>query len=269
MTFRRTRRSSSTWSCSTSSKLDLVIDHLNAQGDGVARHARQVITVPFTIPGEHVRVSVHVARDGSRVGTIEEVLLPSPHRVEPRCPHFGVPRADLEVGPYNDGGCGGCSWQHIAYAEQLRLKSEMLTRLVREAFRLLRETAGIRFIGNIEGRDLLAGHSTVGHIDVAVCDGFVGNILLKFYESVGRLLQRLLAKSDRDLLAHPDIQSAFSFLDYSQYGGAPLLGVKGISIVCHGSSPSNAIKHAIRVAVHSCEVQLDHHIQAEFAQVVA
>lgn len=141
--------------------------------------------------------------------------------------------------------------------------------VVREAFRLLRESSAIEFIGNIEGRDLLAGHSKVGHVDVAVCDGFVGNILLKFYESVGRLLQRLLGKSDPKLLVHPDIQNALHFLDYSQYGGAPLLGVKGISIICHGSSPSNAIKHAIRVAVHSCEVQLDHHIQAEFAPGIA
>lgn len=141
--------------------------------------------------------------------------------------------------------------------------------VVREAFRLLRESPGIDFIGNIEGRDLLAGHSKVGHVDVAVCDGFVGNILLKFYESVGRLLQRLLGKSDPALLTHPDIRNAFTFLDYSQYGGAPLLGVKGISIICHGASPSNAIKHAIRVAVHSREVQLDHHIQAEFAQGIA
>ena len=63
--------------------------------------------------------------------------------------------------------------------------------------------------------------------------------------------------------------TAFEFLDYSQYGGAPLLGVKGISIICHGASPSNAIKHAIRVAVQSVEVQLDQHIQAEFAPEAA
>jgi phosphate acyltransferase len=141
--------------------------------------------------------------------------------------------------------------------------------VVREAFKLLRETAGLHFVGNIEGRDLLAGHSRVGHVDVAVCDGFVGNILLKFYESVGRLLQSLLGKSGPDLLRHPDMMNALQFLDYSQYGGAPLLGVKGISIICHGSSPSNAIKHAIRVAVHSSEVQLDQHIKAEFARGAA
>lgn len=141
--------------------------------------------------------------------------------------------------------------------------------VVREAFRMLRDTPGIDFVGNIEGRDILAGHSKVGHIDVAVCDGFTGNILLKFYESVGRLLQRLLGRSDPQLLRHPDILNALQFLDYSQYGGAPLLGVKGISIICHGASPSNAIRHAIRVAVHSTEVQLDRHISAEFARGAA
>lgn len=92
-----------------------------------------MITVPFTIPGERVRVDVHTARDGSRVGTVEEILTPSPHRIEPRCPHFGAPRADPKAGPYPHGGCGGCSWQHITYAEQLRLKSQAVTRLVREA----------------------------------------------------------------------------------------------------------------------------------------
>jgi glycerol-3-phosphate acyltransferase PlsX len=137
--------------------------------------------------------------------------------------------------------------------------------VVREAFALLRETPGLTFIGNIEGRDILAGHSTQGHVDVAVCDGFVGNILLKFYESVGRLLQSLLGRSDPALLRHPDILRAFEFLDYSQYGGAPLLGVRGIAIICHGASPSNAIKHAIRVAVHSAQVRLDQHIAAEFS----
>jgi len=139
--------------------------------------------------------------------------------------------------------------------------------VVREAFTLLRQVPGLHFIGNIEGRDILAGHSKAGHVDVAVCDGFVGNILLKFYESVGGMLAQLLRKGDPAILTHPDIVNAFRFLDYSQYGGAPLLGVRGISIICHGASPSNAIKHAIRVATHSAEVQLDHHIRAEFARV--
>lgn len=138
--------------------------------------------------------------------------------------------------------------------------------VLQEAFGMLRATEGLNFIGNIEGRDLLAGHSREGHIDVAVCDGFVGNVLLKFYESVGALVHRLLEQGgDRSLLSHPNVREAFEFLDYSQYGGGPLLGVRGISIICHGSSRAKAIKHAIRVAVHSVEVDLTRHIGAEFA----
>jgi phosphate acyltransferase len=69
-----------------------------------------------------------------------------------------------------------------------------------------------------------------------------------------------------DILSRREIQDLFRFLDYSEYGGAPLLGVKGISIICHGSSTPNAIKNAIRVAVQSVQVELSRHIGAEFAQ---
>ena len=95
----------------------LDIEHLNTSGDGVARHRGQTITVPFTIPGERVRVSLAPSR--TRSATVLEVVRASPHRVQPGCSHFGV--------------CGGCAWQHIAYAEQLRLKSEMVDRLVKRA----------------------------------------------------------------------------------------------------------------------------------------
>lgn len=95
----------------------LDIGHLNLAGDGVARHRGRTVTVPFTIPGERVRVSVDPARKGS--ASVIEVLRPSPHRVQARCQHFGV--------------CGGCAWQHIAYPEQLRLKTELVTRLIHEA----------------------------------------------------------------------------------------------------------------------------------------
>jgi 23S rRNA (uracil1939-C5)-methyltransferase len=92
----------------------LDIEYLNMSGDGVARHRRQTITVPFTIPGERVRVSLEHSR--MRVATLLEVERASPHRVQPGCSHFGV--------------CGGCAWQHIAYPEQLRLKTAMVERLV-------------------------------------------------------------------------------------------------------------------------------------------
>ena len=88
-----------------------------------------MITIPFTIPGERVRVSVRRVGDGGFVGAVTELLQRSPHRVDPRCPHFG-----LRQGPAT-AGCGGCTWQHIAYPEQLRLKSALVTRLIGEAVR--------------------------------------------------------------------------------------------------------------------------------------
>jgi 23S rRNA (uracil1939-C5)-methyltransferase len=93
----------------------LDIEQLNTSGDGVARHRGQIITVPFTLPGERVRVSFDRLRP--RTATALEVVRASPHRVQPGCSHFGV--------------CGGCAWQHIAYGEQLRLKTAMVDRLVK------------------------------------------------------------------------------------------------------------------------------------------
>jgi glycerol-3-phosphate acyltransferase PlsX len=134
----------------------------------------------------------------------------------------------------------------------------------REAHTLLRQAAGINYIGNIEGRDILAGHSKVGHVDVVVTDGFVGNIVLKFYESVARLILRLVKRTAPDILERADVQEVFRVLDYAEYGGAPLLGVRGVSIICHGSSGSAAIKNAIRVAAQMVETGLNQHIAAEF-----
>ena len=114
---------------------------------------------------------------------------------------------------------------------------------------MLKQAAGIHYIGNIEGRDILAGHSKLGHVDVVVYDGFVGNIVLKFYESVARLILRLVKQHAPDILQRTDVQEVFRVLDYAEYGGAPLLGVRGVSIICHGSSGAAAIKNALRVAV--------------------
>ncbi len=136
----------------------------------------------------------------------------------------------------------------------------------RETHALLRRSPRLHYIGNIEGRDIVAGHHKFGVVDVVVCDGFVGNVILKFYESVAHLFVKLVKERVPDVLGRPEIKELFRFLDYSEYGGAPLLGVKGISIICHGSSTGNAIKNAIRVAVQSVEVDLSRHIGAEFAQ---
>lgn len=135
----------------------------------------------------------------------------------------------------------------------------------RQAHELLKQATGINYIGNIEGRDILAGHSKLGHVDVVVTDGFVGNIVLKFYESVARMVLQLVQRTAPDILTRADVQEVFRVLDYAEYGGAPLLGVRGVSIICHGSSGSPAIKNAIRVAAQMVETGLNQHIAAEFA----
>jgi phosphate acyltransferase len=137
------------------------------------------------------------------------------------------------------------------------------TALVREAHQQLKQSPGLNYVGNIEGRDILGGHQKLGRVDVVVCDGFVGNIVLKFYESVLYLVRHLAEQEG--LWDRPETRKAFRMLDYSQYGGAPLLGVKGYSIICHGSSNAHAIMHAIRVAVQSVESGLSGHIGTQFA----
>jgi phosphate acyltransferase len=138
--------------------------------------------------------------------------------------------------------------------------------ITREAHNLLKRSRRLHYIGSIEGRDIVAGHHKYGEVDVVVCDGFVGNVVLKFYESVGRLFVGLVKQRVPDLLQRPELKELFRILDYSEYGGAPLLGVKGVSIICHGASPANAFKNAIRVAVQSVEAELSKHIGAEFAE---
>lgn len=136
----------------------------------------------------------------------------------------------------------------------------------KEAHALLAQAQGLNYVGNVEGRDIVAGHHKHGMVDVVVCDGFVGNIVLKFYESVARLIVSLVRKEAPAVLKQPEIQRVFRTLDYATYGGAPLLGVKGVAIICHGSSPSNAFKNAIRVATQAVAHNLSAHIGAHFAR---
>lgn len=126
----------------------------------------------------------------------------------------------------------------------------------KEAHALLAQS-GLHFVGNVEGRDLPAGHNHQGPIDVVVCDGFVGNVLLKFYEGIAPLMVGLLVKGGID---QDRIMTALAQLDYSTHGGAPLLGVRGVSIICHGRSSPRALKNAIKVAVQAVENRLDEHI---------
>jgi len=122
--------------------------------------------------------------------------------------------------------------------------------VVKEANGLL-TASGLNFQGNVEGRDIPRGASDRGAIDVVICDGFVGNVLVKFYEAVTPTLVKML-RGVIDLDAGT-IARAFGSLDYSEHGGAPLLGVRGVSIIAHGRSDARAIKNAIRVAVQAAE----------------
>jgi len=119
---------------------------------------------------------------------------------------------------------------------------------VSEAAARLIKQSKLNFIGNVEGRDILAGN-----VDVVVCDGYVGNIILKFGESVPKLLKHLLTKTaqksflDKILigLSKNALKKSLKSLDYQEYGGVPLLGVNGISIIGHGSSSVLAIKNMV------------------------
>jgi glycerol-3-phosphate acyltransferase PlsX len=122
--------------------------------------------------------------------------------------------------------------------------------LTRATFPLLK-SLNINFIGNVEGRDIYAGN-----VDVIVCDGFIGNVALKVSEGLVDMFKKLLRESLEASIAgkigYAFSKSAFADfrkrLDYSEYGGAPLLGVRGGCIICHGRSNANAIKNAVRVA---------------------
>jgi len=138
--------------------------------------------------------------------------------------------------------------------------------VVKEGHKLLKSTAGLHYLGNVEGRDILGGVVKGARLDVVVCDGFVGNAILKFYESAGRMFAGMLRTALPDVLTRPEAKQLFRFLDYSEYGGAPLLGVRGVAIICHGASPALAIMNAVRVAVQMVDSHLDQDIGAEFAE---
>ena len=123
---------------------------------------------------------------------------------------------------------------------------------VKEAYELFKLAQNLNFTGNIEGRDLFTGD-----VDVAVCDGFVGNVALKLSEGLGMSLSRVLKRELLNsgilpklgsLLAKSAFKRFAKVVDYAEYGGAPLLGLQNISIVCHGRSNSKAICSATRMA---------------------
>ncbi|HEX7421058.1 MAG TPA: phosphate acyltransferase PlsX [Thermoanaerobaculia bacterium] len=141
--------------------------------------------------------------------------------------------------------------------------------LTKETFRVLKET-GLNFIGNAEGRDVFNGNC-----DVVVCDGFIGNVVLKAGEAlgemVGRKLREQVTRSPIRKIGAVILKKAFDDLkksmDYSEYGGAPLLGVNGGCIVCHGRSNAKAIKNAIRVARDFAVNEMDIKIRDKISEL--
>ena len=142
------------------------------------------------------------------------------------------------------------------------------TDLTKEVFKMLKRSA-LNFRGNIEGHDLFA-HP----VEVVVCDGFVGNVILKTCESVGdaifKWLKHELVKSKVRMagafLAQKAFQAIKKRVNYEEYGGSPLLGVNGICIIAHGASTPLAIKNALRVAAESIEQQVNPHIIEEISR---
>jgi glycerol-3-phosphate acyltransferase PlsX len=132
--------------------------------------------------------------------------------------------------------------------------------VVVEAHQLLAKT-DLNFIGNVEGREIVSGHC-----DVLVADGFVGNVLLKFYESVAGLITSMLKQELAELGVEMDLDRVFRRLDYTGIGGAPLLGVNGVVIICHGGSPPHAITNAIGVAAQSVERRMVDHMAARLSK---
>jgi len=135
--------------------------------------------------------------------------------------------------------------------------------LTLSTYKFLSEDPTLNFIGNVEGRDVLKGTC-----DVVVCDGFVGNIVLKFAESIDGFLTWLVKKRVKEsllfrlgaFLVKVSIRDLRKVLDYAEYGGAPLLGVNGVCIVCHGESPPKAIKNALKMAADMVRERVNEHI---------
>ena len=138
-------------------------------------------------------------------------------------------------------------------------KGDQLTQAAHQLIKANAAETGLNFIGNVEGRDINAGT-----VDVVVCDGFVGNVVLKLSEGLSKMLlgtirQELTAgpiTAVGALLAKPAFNRVRKRLDYEEYGGVPVLGVNGVSIISHGRSKAKAIKSAVRVALQAADARL-------------
>jgi glycerol-3-phosphate acyltransferase PlsX len=129
--------------------------------------------------------------------------------------------------------------------------------LVKEAGALIRADASLKFIGNVEGRDIFGGNA-----HVYICDGFVGNVILKLTEGLAeglfKTIVRAIEQESAELLPQfePIVDRIWKRHDFAEYGGAPLLGINSVAIICHGRSDQRAIANAIKVALHECRINL-------------
>lgn len=142
------------------------------------------------------------------------------------------------------------------------------TDAVQQAYKLL-ENSPLNFSGNVEGRDILKGKT-----DVVVCDGFVGNVLLKFGESLASMISTTMKRTIRGnlpgtlgmYLIRPSLRKLFKLFDYQEYGGAPLLGIRGNVIISHGSSGPRAIKNAVEEAWKMVTSKVTKQIETQLQQ---
>jgi glycerol-3-phosphate acyltransferase PlsX len=144
------------------------------------------------------------------------------------------------------------------------IKGNELTRAVYERFKAL----PVHFVGNVEGGDLFSGK-----VDVIVCDGFVGNIALKICEGLAMEIIKYLRKTYKStfasqvgyLFSKGALKGIKRTMDYAEYGGAPLLGVRGVCVIGHGRSNANAVKNAIRVAAGLARARVNEKIEQELS----
>lgn len=225
-----------------------------------------------------------VAASMKHLGRIDNLRRPAIISV---LPTIGGPLVLLDVGGSTDAGPAELfqyAWMGHCYAMTvLGISSPKVgllsigeepgkgNKVTVETFDLLTRS-GLNFIGNLEGRDILGGAA-----DVLVCDGFTGNIVLKFAESILPTLKTRLGSHIRGhhlrllgaLLLRPAIRALKQEFNYEEYGGAPLIGVNGTSIICHGSSTPAALVSAIGVALRMVEGDLNARIRADLARTVA
>lgn len=141
--------------------------------------------------------------------------------------------------------------------------------VIQEAYRLL-SNSSLNFIGNIEGRGVMRGEA-----DVIVCDGFIGNIVLKFGESLARMIALTLKRKIGGNIAgnigayliRPKFRKLLKIFDYQEYGGAPLLGVKGNCIICHGRSNNRAIRNAVEEACKMIQEKVSYQIETQIKKM--